>query len=186
MLCNRTQLTQAILNLVFNAFDSVCDGDAPREVRLSAAQTEVDRVRLSVRDRGKGIDPKAMPRLFEPFFTTKATGMGMGLAIVRSIVENHGGRIWAGQNPGSGATFELELPLEVKGQPAVSPPDASCLPPVANAADAGRRQRDHSPGGLQPVPTDARGAFQQEPGDTDSLRAYARDVIERRLAQRPR
>jgi signal transduction histidine kinase len=133
VLCNRTQLTQAILNLVFNAFDSVCDSDAPREVRLSAAQTQADRVRLSVRDRGKGIDPKAMPRLFEPFFTTKATGMGMGLAIVRSIIEDHGGRIWAGQNPGSGATFELELPLEVKGQPDVSPPDASYVPPVANA-----------------------------------------------------
>jgi signal transduction histidine kinase len=134
VLCNRTQLTQAILNLVFNAFDSVCDSDAPREVRLSAAQIAADRVRLSVRDRGKGIDPNAMPRVFEPFFTTKATGMGMGLAIVRSIIENHGGKIWAGQNPGSGATFELELPLEVKGQPAVSPPDASCLPlPVANA-----------------------------------------------------
>lgn len=133
VLCNRTQLTQAILNLVFNAFDSVCDSDAPREVRLSAAQTEADRVRLSVRDRGKGIDPKAMPRLFEPFFTTKATGMGMGLAIVRSIIENHDGRIWAEQNPGRGATFELELPLEVKEQPAVSPPDASCLPQIANA-----------------------------------------------------
>ena len=134
VLCNRTQLTQAILNLVFNAFDSVCDSDAPREVRLSAEQTEADRVRLSVRDRGKGIDPKAMPHLFEPFFTTKATGMGMGLAIVRSIIENHDGRIWAEQNPGSGATFRLELPLEVKGQSAVSDaPGATCPPPVANA-----------------------------------------------------
>ena len=134
VLCNRTQLTQAILNLVFNAFDSVCDSDAPREVRLSATQTEADLVRLSVRDRGKGIDPKAMPRLFEPFFTTKATGMGMGLAIARSIIESLDGRIWAEQNPGSGATFELELPLEVKGQSALSDaPNASCPPPVANA-----------------------------------------------------
>jgi signal transduction histidine kinase len=134
VLCNRTQLTQAILNLVFNAFDSVCDSDAPREVRLSAAQTEANRVRVSVRDRGKGIGPKAMPRLFEPFFTTKATGMGMGLAIVRSIIENHDGRIWAEQNPGRGATFELELPLEVKEQSAVSDaPNVSWLPPVASA-----------------------------------------------------
>jgi signal transduction histidine kinase len=136
VLGNRTQLTQAILNLVFNAFDSVCDSDAPREVRLSAAQTKADRVRFSVRDRGKGIDPKAMPRLFEPFFTTKATGMGMGLAIVRSIIENHDGRIWAEQNPGSGATFRLELPLEAKGQSAVS--DAPIrLPLTANAVPLG-------------------------------------------------
>ena len=133
LLCNRTQLTQAILNLVFNAFDSVCDSDLPREVRLSAALTESNRVRVSVRDRGKGIDPKAMPRLFEPFYTTKANGMGMGLAIVRSIIENHEGRIWAEQNPGRGATFEFELPLEVKEQSAVSDaPNLSWLPRVAN------------------------------------------------------
>ena len=136
VLCDRTQLTQAILNLVFNAFDSVCDSDAPRVVRLSAAQTEADRVRLSVRDRGKGIDAKAMPRLFEPFFTTKATGMGMGLAIVRSIIENHDGRIWAEPNSGSGATFRLELPVEAKGQSVVS--DAPTrLPLIANAVPLG-------------------------------------------------
>lgn len=133
VLCNRTQLTQAILKLVFNAFESVSDSDAPREVRLFAAQTETNCLRLSVRDRGKGIDMKAMPRLFELFFTTKATRMGMGLAIVRSIIESHGGRVWAEQNPGSGTTFEFELPLEVQGQSAVSDPlDASSLPSVVN------------------------------------------------------
>ena len=108
---NRTQLTQATLHLLFNAFDSVCAADTAREVSLSAMKMETGRVRVSIRDSGKGIDPKIMTRLFEPFFTTKATGMGVGLAIVRSIIENHRGKIWAKQNPGLGATLEFELPI---------------------------------------------------------------------------
>src|SRR5215469_2028061 len=109
---DKTHLTQAVLNLVVNAFDSVCDGAGPREVVLRADHEEPNQVHVSVRDSGTGIDAKAMPNLFEAFYTTKPRSMGMGLTIVRSIIENHGGRIWAMRNPDRGATLEFVLPVE--------------------------------------------------------------------------
>ena len=110
---DKTYLTQAVLNLVVNAFDSVCDGEGPREVAVRAGWEDHEHVQVTVRDSGKGIDARVMPNLFEPFFTTKPSGMGMGLTIVRSIIENHGGRIWAAQNPDRGATLKFVLPVEL-------------------------------------------------------------------------
>jgi signal transduction histidine kinase len=108
---DKTHLTQAVLNLVLNAFDAVCDSKDKREVVLRADQQEPNQLHVWVRDSGKGIDSQILPKLFEPFFTTKPAGMGMGLAIVRSIIESHGGRIWATRNPDRGATLEFVLPV---------------------------------------------------------------------------
>jgi signal transduction histidine kinase len=107
----RTQLMQGLLNLILNAFDAVCENDGgKREVEVRADCREAGRVHVAVRDSGNGIDPRNMTRLFDAFFTTKPKGIGMGPAIARSIVENHGGRLWATQNPDQGATLEFELP----------------------------------------------------------------------------
>jgi signal transduction histidine kinase len=109
---NKTQLIEVVMNLVSNGLDSVCESGEAGTVEIRASQPEAGRVRVLVRDSGKGIKPEALPRLFDAFFTTKPKGMGMGLAIVRSIIENHGGRIWATCNSDHGATFEFDLPVE--------------------------------------------------------------------------
>jgi signal transduction histidine kinase len=114
---NKTLLIQALMNLILNAFEAMAENDdRRREVEISAGQCEPGRVHVAVRDSGKGIDLEIMPRLFGAFFTTKPKGMGMGLAIVRSIIENHGGQLWATRNPDRGATLEFELPAEVNAE----------------------------------------------------------------------
>jgi signal transduction histidine kinase len=106
-------LFETLMNLLNNAFDSICESAAgAREVQLSASEQDAGRVHIAIRDSGKGINPEIVPRLFNAFFTTKPRGMGMGLAIVRSIVENHGGRLWATPNPDCGATLEFDLPVK--------------------------------------------------------------------------
>ena len=104
------QLQQVVLNLFMNgieAMSSVIDG--PRTLVIRSETQSGGQLRVSVKDSGVGVSADIMPRLFEPFFTTRAKGMGMGLPISRSIIEAHGGRLWAESN-GSGAIFQFTLP----------------------------------------------------------------------------
>ena len=106
---DRVQLQQAVLNLILNGADAM-SADAPGTRRLHVATSRHEGVvRVSVRDQGYGL-PSDVERLFEPFVTTKPQGLGMGLAICRSITDAHHGRLWAEPDPERGAIFHLELP----------------------------------------------------------------------------
>jgi signal transduction histidine kinase len=108
---DRIQLQQVILNLLRNASDAMADvHDRPRELLITTERDEGDRVRLSVRDTGVGVDPHDENKLLDAFYTTKHDGMGIGLSISRSIVERHCGRLWADPNDGPGATFSFSIP----------------------------------------------------------------------------
>ena len=111
ILADRIQIQQAIINLLLNAFDAVSEtGENSRRVSLSVLTEDSRCIKVLVRDSGKGIEPEALPRIFDAFFTTKPGGMGMGLAISRSIIEAHGGRLSVSSSPGHGSTFEIALP----------------------------------------------------------------------------
>ena len=105
------QLRQVLLNLVINGFDAMHDTPMGDRITEVTAARQGDAIRVSVRDYGGGIAEETRQRLFEPFFTTKAEGLGMGLAIVRSIVESHGGKIGAENVEGGGARFHFTVPI---------------------------------------------------------------------------
>jgi signal transduction histidine kinase len=107
---DRIQLQQVLLNLVLNAIEALGASSGPRTVEVRARLGDAGAV-VAVSDSGRGLDPQCVERVFEAFFSTKREGMGMGLAICRSIVEAHGGQIHAGNNGGGGATFEFTLPF---------------------------------------------------------------------------
>jgi PAS domain S-box-containing protein len=111
ILGDRVQLQQVMINLVMNAVEAMqLVTDRPRELVIQSRSDETGRVLASVSDTGVGIAAEKADRLFNPFFTTKSGGMGMGLAICRSIVEAHGGRLWATANVPDGAAFQFTLP----------------------------------------------------------------------------
>jgi len=111
-------LQQVLLNLILNAMDAVEEvADTRRKVTVRAQRHGSGEIEVAVEDSGPGIAPDKLKRLFEPFFTTKANGMGIGLSISRTIIEAHGGRIWAENNAGEGATFRFTLPLTEAGTP---------------------------------------------------------------------
>jgi signal transduction histidine kinase len=101
-----------VLNLIVNAIEAMATvSEGGRELLISTGRDASGGVHVTLRDSGPGLDPKNVDRLFEAFYTTKPTGMGMGLAICRSIIEAHGGRMWAGANEPRGAFFQFTLPL---------------------------------------------------------------------------
>jgi signal transduction histidine kinase len=108
---DRIQLQQVILNLIINAIEAMSGVDeGPREVLVGSQKDDLDGVLVAVRDSGPGLDAEHLDHLFDAFYTTKPNGLGMGLAISRSIIEAHGGRLWATPNVPRGAVLQFTLP----------------------------------------------------------------------------
>ena len=134
---DRVQLQQVILNLIINAIEAMSGvGKGSRALLIATEQEPSGGVVVSVQDSGPGLDVEDLDRLFEAFYTTKPRGMGMGLSISRSVIEAHGGRIWASRNVGPGATFQFTVPV-------ASTPEADAWPSqsesnVGPVAAAGR------------------------------------------------
>jgi C4-dicarboxylate-specific signal transduction histidine kinase len=111
--CDRVQLQQVTLNSIVNAIQSMSSvEDGNRELQISTVSIEPEGVCVAVRDTGHGLRPESLPRLFKPFYTTKPDGMGMGLSISRSIIEAHGGRLWATRCEPRGALFQFTIPAD--------------------------------------------------------------------------
>jgi two-component system sensor kinase FixL len=114
VIADRVQVQQVVLNLIRNAMDAM-EASATRELVISIAPVDVNQVRVSVADSGSGIAQEVSEQLFQPFVTTKRHGMGVGLSISRTIIEAHGGRIWAEPNPTGGTIFNFTLEVVSAG-----------------------------------------------------------------------
>jgi two-component system sensor kinase FixL len=108
VIADKVQVQQVLLNLIRNAMEAMQDSER-REMVISTAPAAEGMVRIAVADTGPGIAPEMFKQLFQPFVTTKTQGMGVGLSVSRTIIEAHGGRLWAAANPGGGAVFAFTL-----------------------------------------------------------------------------
>jgi len=116
VLGDRVQLQQVLMNLIMNSIDAMKDVEGTRELAINSRLAENEEVQVSVSDTGVGLPPEQADQIFHAFFTTKLNGTGMGLRISHSIVESHGGRLWAADNPARGASFHFTLPTKVEAQ----------------------------------------------------------------------
>ena len=115
VMADRVQLEQVLLNLLMNGLDAIkATSDRTGELHIRSRRENSKEVLIMVEDSGVGLDAELVEKVFSPFFTTKSHGLGMGLTISRSIVESHGGRLWAVPSPSRGATFQFTLPAEVR------------------------------------------------------------------------
>jgi signal transduction histidine kinase len=108
------QLQQVPMNLIMNSIDAMKDVDGSREFAIKSQRAENEQLLMSVSDTGVGLPPQQAEQIFHAFFTTKLHGTGMGLSISRSIVESHGGRLWAADNSPRGASFYFALPAKAE------------------------------------------------------------------------
>jgi C4-dicarboxylate-specific signal transduction histidine kinase len=111
---DRVQLQQVLMNLITNGIDAMKTVDGTRELAIKSQRAENEQLLVSVSDTGAGLPPGHADQIFDAFFTTKSHGTGMGLRICRSIVESHGGRLWAADNHERGASFYVSLPAKVE------------------------------------------------------------------------
>ncbi|HEY0800116.1 MAG TPA: PAS domain S-box protein, partial [Steroidobacteraceae bacterium] len=142
---DRVQLQQVVLNLILNAVEAMSSvDDTPRELSITTELTGADEAVVAVRDSGPGIEPEHLERVFDSFYTTKPSGMGLGLSICRSIIDAHGGRLWADANEPGGAVFQFTVPVANKdhelagGLPAST---AFCTQPARSLSPNGLRMR---------------------------------------------
>jgi PAS domain S-box-containing protein len=133
---DRVQLQQVLMNLIMNSIDALKDVDGVRELAIKSQQEENEQVLVSVSDTGVGLPPEQADQIFNAFFTTKTDGTGMGLSISRSIVESHGGRLWAESNSPRGASVCLALPIDDDARPT---PAVRAAPSIESAGKTSLR-----------------------------------------------
>jgi signal transduction histidine kinase len=110
IMADRVQLQQVLMNLMLNGIEAMKSMNTPGKLTIKSQQHDNSQLLISVMDTGVGVPPEKIEQIFNAFFTSKPQGTGMGLAITRSIVESHGGRVWVNPNAGPGTTFHFTLP----------------------------------------------------------------------------